>query len=93
MALIKSTLQQSLFSGLQKILLDQASKATSGDEQEDPKSVVKQVSYDVANVIADAIDAYVKSGDIIVGATNVQVTSTTPGTPATVAPLRPAKMK
>lgn len=93
MALVKAVLQQSLFSGLQKIFLNQAAKATSGDEQEDPKDVIKQVANDMADVIANAVDAYVKSGDIVVGPSNVQVTSTAPGTPATVAPLQPAKMK
>ena len=93
MALVKAVLQQSLFSGLQKIFLNQAAKATSGDEQEDPKNVIKQVANDMADVIANAVDAYLKSGDIVVGPTNIQVTSTAPGTLATVAPLQPAKMR
>ena len=93
MALVKTTLQQSIFNGLQNIFLNQSAKATSGDEQEDPKNVIKQVAKDMADVIANAVDAYLKSGDIIVGPTNIQVTSTAPGTPATVAPLQPAKIK
>lgn len=93
MALVKAVLQQSLFSGLQKIFLNQSAKGTSGDENEDPKDVIKQVANDMADVIANAVDAYLKSGDIVVGPTNIQVTSTAPGTLATVAPLTPAKMK
>lgn len=93
MALIKSVLKQSLFVGLESIFSQQSAKATSGDEQENPEDVIKQVANDMADVIANAVDSYIKSGDIIVGSTNIQVTSTTPGTVAIVAPLQPAKIK
>lgn len=93
MALIKDTLQQEIYDGLYRIFINQSNKATSGDENEKPEDVIKQVATDMATVISDAVDKYVKSGDISVGPTNVQVTSTAPGTPATVAPLQPAKMQ
>ena len=93
MALVKSTLQQDIYNGLYKIFINQSNKATSGDENEKPEDVIKQVATDMATVISDAVDKYVKSGDISVGPTNVQVTSTAPGTPATVTPLQPTKMQ
>lgn len=93
MALVKSTLKTEIYDGLYKIFINQSNKATSGDENEKPEDVIKQVATDMAAVISDAVDKYIKSGDIIVGPTNVQVTSTAPGTPATVAPLQPVKMQ
>lgn len=93
MALIKDTLQQSLYNGLYAIFVRQSKKATSGDEDEKPEVVIRQISQDMATVISNAVDAYIRSGDILVGPTNVQVMSTAPGTPATVAPLQPAKIK
>lgn len=93
MALVKSTFQQEIYDGFYRIFINQSNKATSGDENEKPEDVIKQIATDMATVISDAVDKYVKSGDILVGPTNVQVTSTAPGTPATVAPLQPAKMQ
>lgn len=93
MALVKSTLKTEIYDGLYRIFINQSNKATSGDENEKPEDVIKQVATDMAAVISDAVDKYIKSGDVIVGPTNVQVTSTAPGTPATVAPLQPAKMQ
>lgn len=93
MALVKTTLQQTLYEGLYKIFIAQSNKATSGDENENPEDVIKQVANDMASCISNAVDAYVKSGDVLVGPTNVQVTSSAPGTPAAVTPLQPAKMQ
>lgn len=90
MALVKETLQTSLYEGLYEIFSNQAKKATNGDEQEDPEVVIKKVANDMADVIAKAVDEYVKSGDIVVGPTNVAVSL---GTLAgVVAPLEPAKI-
>lgn len=93
MALVKQTLQQNIYNGFYKLLISQSNKATDGDENENPEDVIRQMSNDMAKVIADAVDAYIKSGDITVGPANVQVTSSAPGTPAVVAPLTPCKMK
>lgn len=93
MALVKSTLKTEIYNGLYKIFIQQSNKATSGDENEKPEDVIKQVATDMATVISDAVDKYIKLGDIVVGPTNIQVTSSAPGTPATVAPLQPAKIK
>jgi hypothetical protein len=93
MALVKDTLRQNIYDGLYDIFTAQALNATEGDEQENPDVIIKKIAGDMATVIANAVDTFVKSGDISVGPTNVQVTSTSPGTPATVAPLQPAKMK
>lgn len=93
MALQKDILKASLFAGLYKIFLQQSNKASSGDENESPQVVITQVATDMATVISEAVDIYVKGGDIIVGPDNVQVTSTAPGTVAAVLPLQPAKIK
>lgn len=93
MALVKATLKKSIYDGLYKIFTDQSSMATEGDEQEDPDVTIKRVADAMATVISDAVDTFVKSGDITVGPTEVLVTSTAPGSPATVAPGAPAKMK
>lgn len=92
MALIKETLNKSIYSGLYTIFSRQAAKAASGSESEDPEDVIKQVAADMAKVISDSVDAYIKSGDVTVGPLNVQVTSTAPGSIAVVAPLKPAKI-
>lgn len=93
MPLVKSTLQKAIYDGFYKIFTNQAKNATEGNEQEDPDVIIKKIADEMATVVSDAVDTFVKSGDISVGPTNVQVTSTTPGTPATVTPLQPAKMK
>lgn len=91
MALSKTVLQKQLFEGMQKIYLKQSEKATSGSESEDPKDVIRQISYDIADVIADAVDSYVKSGDIMISNTNIMVSS--PSGACSVTPLNPAKIK
>lgn len=93
MPLVKAQLQKKIADGFQKILTAQSNKATSGEESENPEDVIKQMSADMATVISDAVDAYIKSGDIIVGPSNVSVTSAAPGSPSVVAPLQPAKMQ
>ena len=93
MALIKTSLQQEIYEGLRKVFLQQVDKASSGDEDENPSDVVNQIAKDMASVISDAIDSYVKSGDIMVGPSNILVTSTAPGNPAKVTSASPAKMK
>lgn len=91
MALVKNTLQQEIYNGLYKIFIDQSNKATSGDENEKPEDVIKRVATDMAEVISDAVDKYIKSGDISVGPTNITVTS--PMGSCVVTPASPAKMK
>lgn len=93
MALVKDSLKTQIFNGLHKIMLNQSDKATSGDENENPADIVRQIATDMAEVIADAVDTYIKSGDIMVGPNNVSVTSAAPGSPSVVAPLQPAKMQ
>lgn len=91
MALVKETLKQEIYNGLYKIFINQSNKATSGDESEKPEDVIKQVATDMAKVISDAVDTYVKSGDITVGPTNITVTSPTGA--CVVTPTSPAKMQ
>jgi len=89
----KTSLQQSLSSGIKAVFLAQSNKATTGAETEDPIVTIQKVSNDLATVIANSVDAYVKKGDIYVDAPNVQVISTAPGTPAVVTRLRPTKIQ
>lgn len=91
MALVKETLKQELYSGLYKIFINQSNNATSGDENEKPEDVIKQVATDMATVISNAMDNYIKSGDIPVGPTNITVTSPTGA--CVVTPATPAKMQ
>lgn len=91
MALVKETLKQELYNGLYKIFINQSNKSTSGDENEKPEDVIEQVAADMATVISNAMDKYIKSGDILVGPTNITVTSPT-GT-CVVTPATPAKMQ
>lgn len=91
MALVKSTLKSSLYDGLLKIYRDQANKATSGDEDESPEAIIKQISNDMAEVIANSVDSYIKSGDITIGPSNISVIS--PLGLCVVTPASPAKMK
>ena len=93
MALVKETLRQSLYKGLCDIYTAQANKATSGDENEDPYAIIKQIANDMAKVISDSVDAYIKSGDIVVGPSNISVVSTAPGTAAVLTPLQPSKIQ
>lgn len=91
MALVKNSLQKNIYEGLYRIFINQSNKATTGDENEDPEVVIKQVATDMATTISDAIDDYIKSGDISVGPANITVTS--PAGACVVTPTIPAKMK
>lgn len=93
MPLNKTTFKNEIYEGFYRIFTQQASKATSGDESEDPESVIKRVANEMAVVVTDAVEKYVKAGDIFVDATNVQVVSSSPGSPAVVTPLSPAKLE
>lgn len=93
MALVKATLKQAIYNGFYNIFTDQSKKSTSGDEQEDPDVIIKRIANEMAVVVSDAVDTYIKSGDVIVGPTEIQVISTSPGTPSTVTPLNPAKIE
>lgn len=92
MALVKATLTNNIYNGLYEIFRKQAEKATSGDENENPEDVIKQTASNMAKVISDAVDAYIKSGDVIVGPSNISVISAAPGSPSAVSPLKPAKI-
>ena len=87
MALVKETLKQSLYAGLLAIYTN---RNNSTDSDEDPKEVIKKLADDISKVISDSVDAYLKSGDIIVGSQNIIVTS--PVGSCVVAPASPAKI-
>lgn len=87
MALVKETLKQSLYVGL----LDIYTNRNNGtDPDEDPKKVIQKLANDISKVISDSVDAYLKSGDIIVGPKNIAVTS--PVGSCVVASVTPAKI-
>ena len=90
MALVKTTLQAQLYKGLLDVFTN---RLNDTDESGDPQQIIKQVANDIATCVADSVDAYLKSGDIIVGPSNISVTCSAPGSPGVVAPLTPAKMR
>ena len=90
MALVKTTLQSQLYRGLLDVFTN---RLNDTDESGDPQQIIKQVANDIATCVADSVDAYLKSGDIIVGPSNISVTCSAPGSPGVVAPLAPAKMQ
>ena len=91
MALDKNVLKQSLYDGLYSIFVSQSEKAASGEESEDPKNVIKEISNKMASVISDAVDSYIRTGDVYVGPENISVTS--PSGQCGVTPLSPSKIK
>ena len=90
MALVKTTLQSQLYRGLLDVFTN---RLNDTDESGDPQQIIKQVANDIATCVADSVDAYLKSGDIIVGPSNISVTCSAPGSPGVVTPLTPAKMQ
>ena len=85
-------LKNSLKVGLQTIMTERSNAASTMSDDTDPSESIESVANDMASVIADAVDAYLRSGDIYVGPTNVQVTAPTSGGPCTVAPMQAAKV-
>lgn len=92
MALNKKALQEAIAEGFYNIFLTQTQKAVSGDENEKPEDVIKKISTDMANVVTNAVDTFVRGGDVVVGDTNIVVVSSSPGSPAKVTSVVPAKM-
>ena len=92
MALNKKNLQKAIQNGFYEIFTEQAKKATSGDESEDPDKVIKNISEKMASVVSDAVDKYVREGDITVGPDNISAICAAPGSPATITPINPAKI-
>ena len=90
MALVKTTLQSQLYRGLLDVFTN---RLNDTDESGDPQQIIKQVANDIATCVADSVDAYLKSGDITVGPSNISVTCAAPGSPGAVVPLTPAKMQ
>lgn len=89
MPLVKTVLETSILEGLKKVMDERSDNAESGKESQDPKEVTAQVAKDMAKVLSDAIDAYIKSGDIFITGTNVMVVCSSLGSPAAVSPLIP----
>ena len=93
MPLVKATFQQALEQGFKDLMQKQADRATAdGEEPKSPADIIAIVAADMAKVVADATDDYIKSGDITVGPSEVGVVSAQPGSSATVSSLKPAKI-
>lgn len=91
MALSKDSLKLQVAEGLKKIFKEQSAKATEeGAEQENPNVVIDNICERMATVFSDAVDSYVRSGDIFVGESNVVVVS--PEGVCSVTPAAPAKI-
>ena len=85
----KTALQTSLTNGIKNIL---ANRNNDTDENGDPNAIINKMAQDIAKVLADAIDTYVKTGSVTVGPANISVTCASPGSPGVVAPLSPANI-
>lgn len=91
MPLVTDVLKSDIENGFKEIFKAQSAKATQGGaEQEDPNEVINNMCDKMAKVVANAIEKYVKSGDIYVKAENITVTA--PSGPCVVAPVAPAKI-
>lgn len=91
MPLVTEVLKTEIENGFKEIFKAQSAKATQdGAEQEDPNEVINNMCDKMAKVVANAVEKYVKSGDIYIKAENVTVTS--PHGPCVVAPATPAKI-
>jgi hypothetical protein len=85
----KIALRESLTTGIENTFITQMETMKESDN---PKDIIKAAAESMAKVISDAVEAYVKSGDIVVGPSNITVAvSTAPGA-GVVAPLKPAKI-
>ena len=89
----KETLKQTIEAGLRELWLEQNDKATTGSESESPEQIIASTALRMADIISTAVDEYVRSGDVLVSMENIAVTSTPPGTPATVITVSPAKIR
>ena len=83
-------LKNSLKVGLQTIMTERSNAASTMSDDTDPNEIIESVANDMASVIANAVDAYLRSGDIIVGPTNIAAVAGE--IPCTISPLEPAKM-
>lgn len=90
MSLVKSVLHKDLYNGLYRVFTNQAANAANGDEQESPDNIIKKVSDEMATVISDAVEKYVKSGDVWVNGSHISVVS--PHGACSVTPTSPAKI-
>lgn len=86
----KQSLQKNIKKGLQQIYLDQAKLALEGKEDENPEDAIERITEKMASIITDAIDKYIKEGEIIVDDKNILVT--TSSGPAKVTSLIPANI-
>lgn len=91
MALNKQQLYSDIYNGFVDIFNNRAEAATNGDEKADPKDIIKQVCEDMATCVSDAVEVYVKSGDIKISSSNITVTA--PNGACTVTPASPAKVE
>ena len=87
----KERLKSEIKLGLKDIYLNQARLATEGDERESPEDVIERITQKMSQVISDAIEVYVKSGDIYI--TNENITVVAPNGPATVTTINPIKIR
>lgn len=85
----KVALQSSLEQGVKKLLLQRQNDTNEGGN---PEAIINGFSSDLAKLLADAIDTYVRTGSVTVGPTNIAVTCAAPGSPGVVAPLQPASI-
>lgn len=85
----KAALQSSLEQGIKKLLVK---RQNDTNEDGNPESIINGFSSDLAKLLAEAIDTYVRTGSVTVGPTNIAVTCAAPGSPGTVISMKPASI-
>lgn len=74
----KTALKNSLYDGFRQIM-------------EDPADIIANICERMSSVVSDAVEQYVKSGDIRITSANITVTA--PNGACTVTPADPAKLQ
>ena len=87
MALIKSNLENTLKKDFRELFKNQLS---SMKEVDSPQDVINNLADKMAQIVANSVDKYLKTADVVVGPKNILVTPTTGS--AVVTLLTPAKL-
>lgn len=91
MALRKRALKTTLESALKNLYLRLSSKATiEGEESKNPKDIISELSDELSTIISDAVDEYIRTGDIYV--TNDNLTVIAPNGNCTITTMKPLNM-
>ena len=82
------TLENTLKTNIVKVLTNRANQE---DESQSPEDAIKAVAAELASAITEAVSAYVRSANVIIGPSNITVTSS--AGPCVVTPASPANLQ